>query len=266
MNKEGSHNKGRRLSPALSYFSAMLIEEALDLSGLSIAQLAEELDIPYDRVKRYSRYPGEKGKIRGIQVASVQSLENKVAKLLQRSAHPVVIKYSFGDLAMPTVDLNVRDFNEFELWFGYGDGWPTYGCLKFGYENFWPVFGCPRAEYRMELSINELVVQGASFGEWPEKIQPYAWQWGILWDQSLSWLSRAGLGIHPDIPVKSFLHSMTDEAKLSLADSPPDKYFDIDLPDENIDIVDHDLGLGAIVWERWKVASSLRAGNSISVA
>ena len=260
MNKEGSQTKGRRLGPALSYFAAMLIEEALDLSGLTVAQLAKKWDVPYERVKRYSRYPGEKGKIRGLQVASIQWLENEVAKLLQRSAHTVVIKYSSGDLAKPTADLNVRNFNEFELRLGYGDGWPTYGCLKFGYENFWPTFGCLRGESQLEPSINELVKQGASFGEWPKKIQLYAWQWGILWDKGLPWLSRAALGVQENIAVESFLPSMTNKAKWSLADCPPDEYFDIGPPDD-FDSTCHDVDLGTIVWKRWKMASNLRERN-----
>lgn len=261
MNKEGSQTKGRRLGPALSYFAAMLVEEALDVGGMTISQLAQELDIPYERVKRYSRYPGEKGKTRGLQVASVQWLENKVAQVLQRSAHPVAVKYASGDLANPTAELNVRDFNEFELWLGYSDGWPTYGRLKYGYENFWPVFGIARDEPQMELSVHELVAKNASLCEWPKRVQPYAWQWGVLWDKGLPWLSRAILDIKADISVESFLPSMTSQAIRVLAECPPDEYFD-DGPAEVSGSPAEHFDVGAKAWKRWRMVSNLHVGNS----
>lgn len=260
MNPEGSQTKGRRLGPALSHFAAMLIDEACDVSGLTIAQLADKWGLPYERVKRYSKYPGEKGKSRGVQVASVQWLENEVAKLLRRSAHKVVVKYRAGDLAAPTAGLNVREFHEHDLWLGYEDGWPTYGYLRLGYEDFWPAFGEVRAQAPAYKSIAVLVKQGADIDKWPHAMRPYAWQWGVLWDMGLPWLSRDGLGIQTSISVEAFLPGMTEMAKPTLAEGPPDGYFDFG-PTEDDEVTtcaidDSALTLGAMAWARWQEAGA----------
>lgn len=71
-------NKGRRLRAALSRFSAMLIEEARSVSGLSYAQLDEALGLSEGQAYRYSLYPME-AKTRAPQAGSIQRLENRVA-------------------------------------------------------------------------------------------------------------------------------------------------------------------------------------------
>ena len=84
-------NKGRRLRVALMRFSAMLIEEARDLTGLPYAELDAQLGLPDGQSYRYSLYPIQK-KSRAPQAGSIQELENRVARLLKRTAHKIVVE------------------------------------------------------------------------------------------------------------------------------------------------------------------------------
>jgi hypothetical protein len=63
----------------------------LDLSGLPKARLAEALGITDDQVIRYTRLTGIKSS-RAPQTAAVQQLENRVAKLLKRTADTVIVQ------------------------------------------------------------------------------------------------------------------------------------------------------------------------------
>lgn len=180
------HNKGRRLRAALSRFAAMLIEEASDISGMSFSQLDEKLDIPDGQSYRYSLYP-MRSKTRAPQAGGIQGLENRVAKLLKRSAHTIVVLNNaeltnteniyLADTVegKPSDELNLREFDGALFEFGYEGDWPTYRHLKLR----------------------------------PENLRFYAWQWGILWDKDSSLCSREAWGIHPSTSVESFLPELT---------------------------------------------------------
>ena len=206
-------NKKRRLNRALQRFAAMLIEEALDLSGLPKARLAEALGITDDQVIRYTRLPGIKSS-RAPQAAAVQQLENRVAKLLKRTAHTVVVqnnsKFSnsntyFSDSVKgrPGDDLNLRQFDMGSFQLGYEGDWPTYRQLK--------TF---RAWKTGSVDVKSLVKRHASYEEWPEMLRFYAWQWGILWERGVPWLSRENFGIDTNTKLEIFLPVMTERAKL----------------------------------------------------
>lgn len=203
-------NRGRRLRPALSRFSAMLIEEARDLTGLTFEQLDEELNLPCGQSRRYSLHPWEK-KNRAPQAAGIQELESRVAKLLKRSAHIVVVennaKIDVENLdqadsleGRPCDILNLRNFDAEVFQLGYEGDWPTYRRLKtyssWLYDN---------------VRIFDLVKWGAH-DKWPEMLRLYAWQWGILWDRGLPWLNRESLDASADEPIELFLPKVTEVA------------------------------------------------------
>jgi len=204
-------NKKRRLNRALQRFAAMLIEEALDISGLPKAKLAEALGITDDQVIRYTRLPGIKSS-RAPQAAAVQQLENRVAKLLKRTAHTVIVQNNsklkgentyFTETieGRPGDDLNLRDFDLGSYQLDYEGDWPTYRRLK----NFkiWN----SRSE-----SIQSLIKRRATYDEWPEMLRLYAWQWGILWERGVPWLKREAFGVKYDAKIESFLPEMTENA------------------------------------------------------
>lgn len=84
-------NRGRVLRTALNRFAAILIDEARTFTGMSYAELDEALGLEQGQSYRYSLYP-RTGKTRAPQAASIQQLENRVAKLLKRCAHRLVIQ------------------------------------------------------------------------------------------------------------------------------------------------------------------------------
>lgn len=181
-------NKGRRLRAALSRFSAMLIEEARDISGMSFSQLDEKLDIPEGQSYRYSLYP-MRSKTRAPQAGGIQGLENRVAKLLKRSAHTIVVLNNAKLInteniflvdtieRKPSEELNLREFDGALFELGYEGDWPTYRHLKLR----------------------------------PENLRFYAWQWGIRWDKDSPWCSREAWGIHPSAPIESFWPELTSK-------------------------------------------------------
>jgi hypothetical protein len=191
-------NKGRRLRIALQRFSAMLIEEARDITGMSFPKLNAALagkDGPSINSFRWSLYPLRRDS-RAPQAASIQWLENSVAKLLKRPAHEVVIyntalinsKDPYADLSIgkPAAGIDLRDVDEHDLHLGYADEWPTYRRLK---------YSRPRGGVHL--------------------ISLYAWQYGILWDRGVlkePW-TREALGLPADIPVESFLPGLVEKAK-----------------------------------------------------
>jgi len=209
-------NKGRRLKAALSRFAAMLIEEARDISGLSYAKLDEALGLPDGQAKRYSLYP-MCAKTRAPQAASIQQLENRVARLLKRTAHVVVVENNAkidvdgGDWmghveGRPSGDLNLREYGPLDFQLGYDGDWPTYRRLKY----------TPRDLFSSLPPIHELIDRGAH-SRWQETLALYAWQWGVLWDRGLPWLDRAEWNISSDADVESFVLAITEKAKAERA-------------------------------------------------
>jgi hypothetical protein len=205
-------NKKRRLNRALQRFAAMLIEEATDLSGLPKSKLAEAMGISDDQVRRYTRLPGMKNS-RAPQAAAVQQLENRVAKLLKRTPHTVVVEnlshstnrcsYYFERIVgRPGDDLNLRPFDLGSFQLGYEGDWPTYRRLKT--HRPWP---------HRSTDVKSLVTRRAGFEEWPELLREYAWQWGVLWDKGLPWLSREAFGFAEADELDAFLPSLTKRAK-----------------------------------------------------
>ncbi|UWE17689.1 hypothetical protein [Herbaspirillum huttiense] len=173
--------KPRRLSAALRRFSAMLIEEAHDISGLSYEALDEHFGFSTGLCLRY------RARKRAPQADEIQNLENHVARLLKRPAHVVLItgssKISNGwlqceSIGVPDVGMNLPDWDDANLQLGYEDDWPTYRRLKYG-----RVIGGIRT------------------------IDLYRWQWGCLWDKGLlqePW-TRACQGLDADTPIEDFL-------------------------------------------------------------
>ena len=189
-------NKGRTLKIALSRFSAMLIEEARDLTGMGYKELDEALDMEHGQCERYARYPGMK-KDRAPQAAGIQQLENRVAKLLKRPAHRVVIidnnKILSVDETMDADDaIGINDvigFPAAELNLRAHDG--TY--LQIGYENDWPTYR------RLKCSGRNL--------------QLYSWQWGILWDRTTPCPYRTKFGFHQDEPIENCITDLMRTAQ-----------------------------------------------------
>lgn len=167
----------------------MLMEEARDVGGFTFAELDALLNVEDGTTSRYSQ------RKRAPNAEDIQDLENKVARLLKRPAHTVVIENNgfavAGEIAslefgVPDKALNLRDTPAYLLQLGYDADWPTYRRLKYS----------PPRDGRSLLSV-------------------YAWQWGILWDRGAlaePW-TREALGIAPDTPVEAFLPRMVEEAK-----------------------------------------------------
>lgn len=209
-------NKGRRLKTALSRFAAMLVEEARDITGLSYAKLDEELGLPDGQAKRYSLYPMTE-KTRAPQAGGIQQLENRVARLLKRTAHIVVIENNtkidldHGDWmhhieGRPGDKLNLREFDSYDLQLGYEGDWPTYRRLKYSTKDLFSPW----------TPIHELLSRGAH-DEWKELLKLYSWQWGVLWDKGLPWLNRSDWDLPDNISVELFLPSITKWAKAERA-------------------------------------------------
>lgn len=209
-------NRGRRLKVALSRFAAMLIEEARDISGLSYAKLDEALGLPDGQAKRYSLYPIS-AKTRAPQASSIQQLENRVARLLKRTAHIVIVENNAkidvdgGDWighieGRPSDDLNLRKYDPLDFQMGYDGDWPTYRRLKYSSMTL----------FSSLTPIHELIAKRAH-SRWQEMLVLYSWQWGVLWDRGLPWLDRAEWSISPDAAVESFVPAITEKAKAERA-------------------------------------------------
>jgi hypothetical protein len=209
VNKKGQKNRGRRLKPALNRFSSILIEEALELTSLSIQQLNEALGLPEGQAERYlHRY-----KDRGPQAGSIQELENRVAKLLKRTAHTIVIEntfkvmyrnYRFPDsvVGKPADNINLRDYGPECYELRYENDWPTFYQLK----HQWDLL--PRGVYRPDSSIRDILKRGA-YDELPPGFCKFSFQWGVLWDKGIPWLKRELFGVEPNTPIEAFLPELT---------------------------------------------------------
>lgn len=194
-------NKGRRLRVAISRFAAMLIEEAMDISGAKgFEQLDEALDFPTGRCAAYAKYPLRR-KTRAPQADEIQNLENLVARLLKRPTHIIVIEENrsvrtFGGsvnvVGEPDAGINLRDFDENDLQLGYQDDWPTYRRLKYN-------------------SLAHLT--GESL------IGHYCWQWGILYDRGLlvePWKTMM-LGVTGGVAIESLIPERMKKMKAERA-------------------------------------------------
>ncbi|MCT7327996.1 hypothetical protein [Ralstonia mojiangensis] len=187
-------NKGKRLRVALCRFAAMLIEEARDIAGLTFEELDHSLGLEPGQVIRYSRYPIEAG-TRAPHAAGIQRLEEKVAALLKRPSHTVVIENNallledwLADpvVGVPAADINLRTTESTDLQLGYEGDWPTYRRLK---------YSAPQDGVRL--------------------LDLYLWQYGVLWEMGTlppEW-SREAIGVPEDMPVEEFLPQLVEEAK-----------------------------------------------------
>jgi hypothetical protein len=194
-------NKGRRLRLAIAQFASMLIQEAKDLTGASYPQLDALLGLPDGKSSSYSIFPITP-KTRAPQAASIQDLENRVARLLKRPAHVVVVEdnsrlevdHAFSNpelinlvVGRPTAGMNLRASNDTDLQLEYEDNWPTYHQLL--------DWSAPRGG----TTLFEL----------------YRWQYGVFWDRGIlpkAW-TREALGIDANAEVESFLPGMVNVAK-----------------------------------------------------
>ncbi|MGA4079908.1 hypothetical protein ACI2VA_08690 [Ralstonia nicotianae] len=182
-------NKGKRLHIALRRFAAMLIEEALDITGLTLEELDEDLGLESGQAGRYSRCT------RAPHAAGIQRLEEKVAALLKRPSHKVVIENNallledwLADpvVGVPAAGINLRPNESTDLQLGYEGDWPTYRRLK---------YSAPQDGVRL--------------------LDLYLWQYGVLWDMGTlppEW-SREAIGVPEDMPVEEFLPQLVEEAK-----------------------------------------------------
>lgn len=188
-------NKGQRLRLAISRFAAMLIEEARDLTGFTYDRLDEELGYSEGTAYRYSLYPPV-AKTRTPVTGSIQLLESRVAKLLKRAEHKIVIEdnkkidpaNAMSDLMVgrPTPGVNVRDSDPFDLQLGYEDDWPTYRRLKYSFS----------------------ALAGGAF-----PLHLYAWQWGILWERGYPGLTLEAMGLPAHYTLEDAVREMTESAK-----------------------------------------------------
>lgn len=188
-------NRGRTLRGALNRFAAILIDEARTLTGLSYSDLDAALDLPDGQSYRYSLYPRTL-KTRAPQAASIQQLENRIAALLKRRAHRIVVRNNKAKIQGRDEIVgspgNLIDFSDL-----------AWSDLELAYEYDWPTFR--RLKGRSVL-------------------EHYLWQWGILWDRGVvpyPW-TREGLGVPANMPVEEFLPSLTAahvQARQKMADA-----------------------------------------------
>jgi hypothetical protein len=175
-------NRGRVLRTALNRFAAMLLDEARTFTGLSYSDLDEALGLEEGQSYRYSLYPRTR-KTRAPQAASIQQLENRVARLLKRHAHRLVVQNNKtagrGQDEIIGAPGNSIDFDNL-----------VWSNLQIAYEHDWPTFRRLKGRSAMPH---------------------YLWQWGILWDKGLiphPW-SRQAFGLPSDMPVEAFLPALT---------------------------------------------------------
>ncbi|GGC84761.1 hypothetical protein [Undibacterium terreum] len=204
-------NKGRRLRLAIARFAAILIEEARDLTGFTFSQLDEYLGLPDGQSYRYSLYPIS-GKTRSPQAAGIQQLEDRVAALLKRCSHKLVVENNRKlnpDILLsddhvegsPNDGLNLRGYDATDFQIGYEGDWPTYRRLKYD-----------RSSFDACLGISDILKSG-EFELLPEMIRIYAWQWGILWNKGIPGVSHLEAGIDLKIPIELYLPALVEQAK-----------------------------------------------------
>lgn len=161
-------NQGRRLKTAISRFTAMLIREARDLTGLSYEKLDEALGLTSGNSYRYSLDPS-RPKSRAVQIGGIQSLENRVARLLRRPAHliAVVETHELDALAMlyrmPVANLGLPRH------VGADD-------IELIYDNYWPTYADLSRDGRFDIEC--------PWADQPELFRGFGWQWGCLWDEA----------------------------------------------------------------------------------
>ena len=170
----------------------MLVQEAHEISGLSYEKLNEQLPLVVGDAARYAI--GNCGKkARTPHLDRIQELEDKVAGLLKRPAHKVVVEDNL---------LGVQDPLRQDLSIGLpksGMSWSKLdsAVLQFGYEFDWPTYR------RLKLGGN---------------IRLWAWQYGILWDRG--YFQREHFGVPADEPIESFLvrrvHQISMELRLEI--------------------------------------------------
>jgi hypothetical protein len=181
-------NRGRRLRVASSRFAAMLIEELQDIGQFrtfpELDDVLEKVGVSRGTAWRYSLYPLGK-KTRTPNLDSLQRLENKVAGILKRPSHTVMIYDNAGlssdsepsetTIGSPSDRPVLRGAaveTDFQL--GYDADWPTYRRLKYS----WPIDGV-------------------------RTIDLYRWQWGVLWDRGE--FSPEEMGVPQGQSIETFL-------------------------------------------------------------
>ncbi|WP_028205907.1 hypothetical protein [Paraburkholderia nodosa] len=118
------------------------------------------------------------------QAASIQQLENRVAKLLKRCPHRLVIQ---NNKAAALRQDEIMGAPSDPIDFDY----LAWSDLQIAYEHDWPTFRRLKGH--------------------PETMNHYLWHWGILWDKGLvpyPW-SRELFGVPADMPVEDFLPALT---------------------------------------------------------
>jgi hypothetical protein len=183
-------NHGRVLNKALKRFTTMLISEAREITGMTYEQLDEALSYEMGTCGRWARGT------RAVQLSSIQVLEDKVAQLGKRKAHPISVcdahpedagtieefmEMIIDEELRPGMNLRDRRDREFEL--VYADRWPTYAQLE---------DACLTYRWR--------------------------WQWGLLWEQDRlthPW-TRKSLLIRKATPVSAVVKSLEQEAYIYL--------------------------------------------------
>lgn len=206
-------NEGHRLQIARSRFATMLIREAHDVIGLNFRQLDEALGYEDGYCRRYSLFPRP---CRAPQAGRLQELENRVAKLLLRPPHVVVLENLTETLGVPHSGMNARDNSKYSLWFTYADGWPTYDLLRDHVEPGTPI-ELQSNIIKSRPKVHELLRNEVAGDKWPLVLRLYAWQWGCLWDRGLPWLSRNAFGVPSELSVVSFVTSEALRQATSLA-------------------------------------------------
>jgi len=196
-NEKGGTNKGRRIRLALGRFGEMLIREAREVGGFTFEELDEAFGFTKDRCAHYSIFSKGKKKSRAPQADEIQDLENKVARILKRSAHRVDVENfalldedPFADIAIgpPDLGMNLREFVSNDFGLCYEDDWPTY----------------------RRLTVNSAVVSTG-----PTLRELYSWQWGVLWDRGIlpaPW-TREEQGFPPGVPIEQLLPTLVEKAK-----------------------------------------------------
>lgn len=185
-------SRGSLLKEASCQFAAMLMEELRDIGGYrsprSLMEALESAGLATERVKHY--ISTNKKKIRGPSRAALQQLENKVAKILRRPAHIVVIYdanrlYGSGDPCETMVKISAK----YPRWM---EGTKT--CLlELGYDANWPTYR------RLKMAGEEAKAR-------------YAWQWGVLWEQGA--YLREALGVHQDQSIDAYIAERVQQAKV----------------------------------------------------
>lgn len=224
MGNNTGENSGPCLRSALKRFASMLIEEAKDLTGLTLSQLDVKLADPLLRGEddhyhhsegQADRYLHSK-KDRGPRAKSIQGLENRVAKLLGRTAHTVLVRNNFkihyGDIRFleeiegkpaDVPNSRLRKFGPIAFELVYEDNWPTYHQLTMKHDFFSPY---------PKICIRDLLERGA-YNEWPPLLRDFSFQWPALWEKDLPWLKRELFRAKQNTPLEVLLRVVTAAIK-----------------------------------------------------